>query len=253
MGNFQEVTVGAGTLSINGVDVGFLKGPVNVSLGHEKLQLKTGVPRKLQGSVITEMLHKIEAPLVQLSADSLSKASGYVPVTTVAGVQVTIADGDDQARTFAAYNGGAVQAIILDGPTVVALTVKSVDELTTYVVNDDYILDADLGIVYRNPGGAIPAGATVHVDYKYTPAASKKLMIGAAWKVLDLSNVLFTHTRPNGKTFTAKMWKAQAVGNVDLDFSTDANDFIMTKFSCEAIDDTANHPSSPLGEWADQQ
>ena len=46
MGDFNKVTVGSGTLSVNGTDVGFLKGPVKVALGHEKLELKSGVPRK---------------------------------------------------------------------------------------------------------------------------------------------------------------------------------------------------------------
>jgi len=252
MGNFNNVTVGSGTLSVNGTDVGFLKGPVKVSLSHEKLELKSGVPRKLQGSVITEMIHKIEAPLAELSADSLSRASGFVPVSTVDGVEVTVADGDDQARTFATF-GGAMERIILDGPAVTSLVVKSADEETTYTVNSDYILDATTGIVYRNPGGTIGSKATVHVSYKYTPAASKRLNIGAAWAVLNLTNVVFTHTRPSGKQFSAVMHKAQAAGNVDLEFSTEANDFVLMQFNCSAIDDTANHPASPLGYWDDQQ
>ena len=252
MGNFNNVTVGSGTLSVNGTDVGFLKGPVKVSLSHEKLELKSGVPRKLQGSVITEMIHKIEAPLAELSADSMSRASGFVPVSTIAAAEVTVADGDDQARTFATF-GGAMQRILLDGPNVTNLVVKSADELTTYTVNNDYILDATTGIVYRNPGGTIGSAATVHVSYKYTPAASKRLNIGAAWQVLDLTDVVFTHTRPSGKLFVAKMHKAQAAGNVDLEFSTEANDFVIQQFNCSAIDDTANHPEAPLGYWDDQQ
>jgi len=93
----------------------------------------------------------------------------------------------------------------------------------------------------------------VHVSYKYTPAASKRLNIGAAWAVLNLTNVVFTHTRPSGKQFIAVMHKAQAAGNVDLEFSTEANDFVLMQFNCSAIDDTANHPASPLGYWDDQQ
>lgn len=251
MGNFGNVTVGAGTLSVGGVDVGFLKGPVKVGLSHEKIQLKTGVPRKLQGSVITEMVHRIEASLAELSAESLSRGSGFVPVSNVAGVEVTVADGDNQERTFAAYGGGAVQAITLAGPSVTNLVVKSVDELTTYTANDDYILDPTTGIVYRNPGGTIGSGDTVRVSYKYTPHASKRLNIGAAWQVLDLSDVVFTHTRPDGRLFVARMYKAQAAGNVDLEFSTEANDFVLTNFVCEAIEDPS-HPEAPLGYWDNQ-
>lgn len=252
MGDFNQVTVGAGTLSIGGVDVGFLKGPVKVTLSHEKLQLKTGVPRRLQGSIITEMMHKIEAPLVELSAESIAKASGFVPVSTVAGTPVTVNDAANQERTFADFGGGAMQVITLDGPTVTGLTVKSEDEATTYTVNDDYILDAEIGRVYRNPGGAIAEDETVRVNYGYTPAASKRLNIGAAWQVLDLEDVIFTHTRPDGREFKAVMHKAQAAGNVDLDFSTEANDFVMMNFVCEAIED-ATHPEAPLGYWDDEQ
>lgn len=252
MGNFQKVTVGGGSISVGGLDLGFLKGDIKLTLGRETLELRTGVPRRFQGSVVTQLIHRIEAPTVQLDADTLSKASGFTPVTTVAGTPVTVADAANQERTFAAYGGGAVEVITLDGPSVTGLVVTSVDELTTYTVNDDYILDATTGLVYRNPGGTIASGATVRVHYGYTPAASKRLNIGAAWQIFTLTDVLFTHTRPNGTNFTAYMPKAQASGNVELSFNTEANDFVMSNFVCEALDD-ASHPEAPLGYWNDEQ
>lgn len=252
MGNFNNVTVGAGSLSVGGADMGFLKGPVKVGLGHEKLQLKSGVPRRLQGSVITEMRHTIEASMAELSAVTLSRGSGFVPVTVIDGTEVTVADGDDQEKAFSPYQGGGIEAIVLDGPNVTALVVKSQDEMTTYLIDRDYIVDADLGVVFRNPGGTIGTGETVRVSYKYTPPASKRLNIGAQWQVLNLSDVVFTHTRPDGRLFVARMWKAQATGNVDLSFDTEAGDFVMTNFTCEAIEDPT-HPEAPLGYWNDEQ
>lgn len=51
-----------------------------------------------------------------------------------------------------------------------APVVTNVAGLTTYTVNDDYIIiTSQDGSAYlvRNPGGAITAGQTVHVDYTY--------------------------------------------------------------------------------------
>ena len=52
---------------------------------------------------------------------------------------------------------------IVEGSEVV----KSVDGLTTYQRNTDYTIDYKTGVITRLSTGAIPAGATVKIDYAY--------------------------------------------------------------------------------------
>lgn len=250
MGDFQKVTAGSGILTVNSADAGFIKGPAKVTLGLEKIELWAGLPQAFQGALVTKIIHKIEAPLAQLDADTLSKCSGFTPVTVIDGSQVTVTA---IAKTFVA--AGAFETIVLAGPTVADLVVTEnvVEAPDTYTVTDDYILDAVNGVIYRNPSGVITQGQTVKVAYKYTPPASKRLNIGAAWAILNLTNVQFQHTRPNGKKLTHFMHLAQASGNVELSYDSDAKDFVMTNFSIQSVDDTANNPTSPHGYWDDAQ
>lgn len=58
---------------------------------------------------------------------------------------------------------------------VSSVVVTNVAGNTTYVLNTDYSLDADSGMIYIISGGAITNGQTIHVDY--TPAAGARTLI----------------------------------------------------------------------------
>lgn len=250
-GNFRKMTAGVGVITVGGLDVGFLKG-VKLKKTHQKLQWKTGVPRTLRGTLITEHMHVIEAQSMELDARNLSLATGD-DVQVVDGTPVTINDAANQEKTFAPWpTGGSIQAIILDGPNIENLVIKNQAEAVTYVLGTDYIQDDNLGVVYAIEGGAITAGQTVRVAYEYTPPASLQLNFGARTELEVLENVVFSHTRPSGKIFQAKMWKASASGDLDLDFSNDASDFTMFNVVIEALHDEA-HPDNPVGYWNDEQ
>lgn len=251
MGNFAKVSAGSGILKVAGTDLGFLKGQGKIVLNRELLELRTGVPKKFQGALVKEMIHRIEMPVAELDADTLSKCSGFTPVTSVLGVLTQVLDAANQEKTFGGGWGGSdvFEFITLDGPNVENLAVKNVAEAVTYVAGTDYFLLDDLGVVLRIEGGAIASGATVRLIYDYTPVASKRLNIGKDFAIFNLTDVEFTHTRPDGKKVRHFMHKAQASGNVELSYDTEASDFIMTNFMCEALDDVANNPNSPLGYW----
>ncbi|RUM89257.1 MAG: phage tail sheath family protein [Thermodesulfatator sp.] len=72
--------------------------------------------------------------------------------STVSGESVTFG-ADDQAH--------------LAHRAVSNVVVKSQDGATTYTAGTDYTLEAASGTLTRLSGGAIPAGATVQVDYQY--------------------------------------------------------------------------------------
>lgn len=244
MGNFNQVALGLGALSFNGVDVGFLKENVNYKYSYEIEKFKTGVPRRLQGSVTKELVSELTAGLAELSAENMAMALGGLSVETT-GSTVNVVDGDNQERTFAAYpTGGSLQAIILDGPSVTNLVVENTAENTTYTANDDYILDANRGIVWRNPGGAIGSGATVRVTYDYEQVTGKQVNLGTQFS-LQQATLQFVHTRPqDGKLVTIVMWKASVNGNLEWNFQEDT--FTVNNLTFEAVEDTT-HPDNPMG------
>lgn len=247
MGNFKNVIVGGGVLTVDGVDVGFLKGQVQLQRTLERLTFESGLPLVPQGQVPTKEVITLTAPAAEITPDNLSRTSATIPVVTNAGTQVTVADNDNQERTFAAYEGGALEAIVLDGPTVVGLVVENTAESVTYTNNTDYILDATRGIVWRNPGGAIASGATVRVTYQYTPPASKEIRFGKNYIFTNV-NVKFVHNSvTDTKVHTIEFYKAQGSGDINLAF--DETNFVITNIVFTSIPDPTNHPNDPMGYY----
>lgn len=247
MGNFNEVALGLGTLSFNGVDVGYLKENVNYKYSYEIEKFKTGVPRRLQGSVTKELVSELTAGVAQLNAENMAMALGGLTVTNV-GSETTIADGANQERTFAAYGSSGLEAILLDGPLVNTLVVKDITEVTTYVAGDDYWLipgtGITVGVVYANPAGAISTLETVRVSYKYTLPTGKKVKLGTQFS-LQQATLEFVHERPqDGKLVTIKMWKASVNGNLEWNFQEDT--FTVNNLTFEAVEDTT-HADEPMG------
>jgi hypothetical protein len=72
----------------------------------------------------------------------------------------------NESKTF-----GADDVLALAHPQVSAVTVKSSDGNTTYVVGTHYTVDAENGKITRVSGGTIAAGATVKVNYSYLDTA----------------------------------------------------------------------------------
>lgn len=243
MGDFRNTTLGTGVLTVGGVDVGFLKGDVQVRRSVEQAIFESGVPLQPQGRVITKETIELTAPLGELTVPNLAAVSGTIPVTTNSGAPVAVAMG--QAKTFAVPVLGGLEYIALDGENVTLLVVKDVPETTTYTAGTDYLLDAARGIVYRNPAGTIPSLATVHVGYTYTNAASKQIDLGKYFVFVE-TDILFTHVSPvSGKTWTVKFWRAQGSAEIELNFQETA--YTITNVTFISLPDPVNHPTNPNG------
>ena len=247
MGNFNNVSMGNGLLRYNGVDVGFLKGDVSYRYNYDVEDFKTGVPLALQGSITKEIVAELEAPIAELSAENIAMAlGGLTPVST--GTTQNVAAGSPSVRTFATFGSGGLEAIVLDGPNVTNLVVKSSDDVTTYVEGTDYFLvpgsGASPGFVYRNPNGNIPSGATVNASYDYQAVTGQQIDLGTQFS-LQQGDLEFVHTSPvTGKDITVKMWKATTNGVFDINFAE--SNFIINNVVFKAIFDSS-HPSNPLG------
>lgn len=245
MGDFTQVTLGTGTLELGGSDAGFLKGDVKFTRTLDSKDFESGVPLMLEGKVAIREKVAVETPLAQLSIGNLAKAAATITIHTEAGTPVTVADGANQEKVFAAYGGGGLQAIVLDGPDVTSLVVKNTAESTTYTAGVDYLLDDDLGIVWRIPTGAITAGQTVRVAYGYTPSAYKELRFGKTFTFVATS-VKFEHTSPvSGKVDEIFLPKAYGSGNLELTYKEE--DFLISNVRFDAVPDRVNFPNYPLG------
>ena len=199
MGDFTQVSVGDGILKLNGTDAGFIR---NVTLNRnlELLVLETGQPRRRRGQIPTREEAFLTADFLELSMVNFSKFMG-LPLSVVLDDPVTISDGANQEKTFAASGNydGALERIILDGPNVASLVVKNLAEDTTYVEGTDYILDGTSRGVIRLPGGSIASGQTVRVSYQYTPAASTRIKGGESYTLQQLS-LEFRHPKYGSNT-----------------------------------------------------
>lgn len=253
MGEFANYVLGAGTVSINGVDVGYIEGGIKVKKGVETVVSEGGVPSKRRGSRISKEMFEIEIPFGEFTADNLEAVLGITPVN-VAGTETTVTA---EALKFAVtgFTPG-VQAIKLGLSTARAQFVTISDgadapvitntgATVTYTENDDYIVDYSTGYVYRNPGGAITSGEAIKATYKYTPTASSQFNIGANTSIPTMT-LEFVHEDPEtGKKITAYMHKAEADPSAEWEFKDDS--FVLTNGKFYALDDSANHATNPLG------
>lgn len=243
MGNFNNVSLGNGVLQYNGVDVGFLKGDVQYRYNYSIEDFKTGVPLQLAGSITKEVIAELTAPIAELSVANIAMAlGGLTPVSTGSAQSVLV--GSPSVRTFATYGGGGLEAIVLDGPAVTSLVLKSSDDVTTYTEGTDYLLMPDSGVVYRNPNGSIPSGATVNASYGYTQVTGQQINLGTQFSLAQ-GELTFTHTSPvTGKDITVKMWLATTNGQFEISFAEE--NFIINNVTFKAVRD-ASHPTNPLG------
>ncbi len=253
MGDFNNVHMGIGALSINGVDVGFLKGNVNYKYNYDIAEFKTGVPRMLQGSICKEIFAELTAPLAEITPTTLGHVLGGLTssATTAAEVDLT---GAFVEFTFADCPYAPVfESIYIGIPgypsspvtiTAASVIIKDLTEVKTYTENTDYIVDYATGMVYRNPGGSIGSGATVKVKRKYTPSAYHQIDLGYTFAIADVE-LNFVHTNPTtGKYINVHMWKANASGNAE--FSFDEENWAIINCTFKAVYDST-HPTTPLG------
>lgn len=253
MSDFSNYVLGAGTLAINGVDVGYIEGGVKVRKGVETVVSEGGVPMKRRGSRVKKETFELEVPLGEFTAENMETVLGIVP-TEVSGTETTVTaealtfavtgftpgvqaiklgDSNKRSQFVTISSGGDAPVITNSGATV------------TYTENDDYIVDYSTGYVYRNPGGAITSLQAVKATYKYTPPASAQFKIGANTTIPNFT-LSFVHEDPEtGQKITAYMHKAEADPSVEWEFKDDA--FVITNGKFYALDDSANHATDPLG------
>lgn len=249
MGTFANTLLGNGKILYDSVDIGFLQGPSKFSWKPTILKFECGdyaSPIKLlRGQDITKVECSLTAAVAEFTADSVSMMMGGLTVTDVAGTEVT-----PTAHLFTMAPcpfATGVDYVVLAGPNIStgadAPVVKDITEVTTYVENDDYIVDYDYGYIFRNPGGSIGATDPLHIAYKYTPPASKQIKLGTSFSLAQ-KEVEFVMKRRTGKEISFKLWLASTSGECEFDF--DEEKYFVNNCVFNGVYDAA-HADSPMG------
>ena len=142
MGDITNAYYNGGAVKWDGLDVGFVKDVDFIhNLDLEALKTSgTGGPLKLRGKKAKEITCQLKAGLFEVGRPDMMSLmlGGGSPPADMGGAPVV---KTNQVLPVAAYQGGSIKAIVLDGRNVSAVTLKKTDD-TVAVLNTDYFLDA---------------------------------------------------------------------------------------------------------------
>lgn len=102
---------------------------------------------------------------------------------------------------------------------VSSVTITNTAGTTTYVLDTDYSLDADSGMFYVIPGGAITDGQTVHCDY--TAAAGDRVLITSGSSGAIDAEIFFVADNASGDNRDLRIPLASIAPSGDVPFITE--------------------------------
>lgn len=193
---------------------------------------------------------KVTGTMYEMALEKMKIMRGDIDnFATVLGTEVTLAGATHEKVTLTGTEVIALANRNGDKTVVNITAVKQNTDTTpaTYVVNSDYVVvllpDGRTGIA-RTTGSTIASGATVRVEYKYTPASGKKLSTGG--KVTITPKVMrITNVNELGKIFQITMFKASNEDGMQITYNAQDSDKANgLKLTVEAICD----PTRPVGE-----
>lgn len=144
----------------------------------------------------------------------------------------------DELRTVVKgryYQLGASTANPLGVRNVTAITVKSVDGLTTYVAGTDYNVDLETGRVMILAGGTIVAG---DVHFGYTPVATTytRVKTGTGSQIRGSLRIVSDNATGGNRDYFMPLVTLSSDG--DLPIIAEKADFVQMSFSLEVLKPT---------------
>jgi hypothetical protein len=138
-----------------------------------------------------------------------------------AAVQMTGA-----GSTIVAENVTALEAeefAELAKPNVSAVIVKDVTDTTTYVLNTDYVLDTELGLLSIVAGGAITKDDVLHVGYTYAAESGYQVDIATNTLIrVAIKGNIQNEYDASGK-WQVELYSAVLASNAEISFISDAD------------------------------
>lgn len=142
------------------------------------------------------------------------------------------------------------------GTECASIVVTGASGTPTHVRNTDYVITVDsegYTCIARAAAGGITSGATVLVDYQYTPAANVTLQTGGK-VVVSPCVVRLTNTDENGKRFMITIYKAYNSQGIRLEFLEDeSGEFTAVPLRIEGTKDVSRVAGDQLFEILDEQ
>lgn len=143
--------------------------------------------------------------------DSLAMALfGDVAATTVTGASVTDEEITARHDKWSELDYKIVSAVTVTGPS----------GTPTYVLDTDYEVDAEMGMIKALSGGSITDGATIEVDYTYASRVYDRVT-GGTESNIKARLLLKGKNQVNSKPCTVDVYEAQLAPKGGLNFLSD--------------------------------
>lgn len=234
------------------VDVGACTG---VKFTHD-LGTKSSIKSDNAGVVVEKVggqTAAVEANLMEINLDVLAQyLTGISKLETISGTEQSVT-GEKHVLKGTQF---VRLAKVMGDKTQVSNVVVKVGS-TSAVLDTDYYLavDADgyTAIARKGDSTVITDGATITVDYKYTPAATKRLSVGGLQR-LDASVARLTNFNDQGQPFSITVYKASADTGIAIEFmADDAEETNTVPIKLLGTEDTTRAAGDQLFVIEDQQ
>jgi hypothetical protein len=224
--------------------MGLLGADATLNIGQTTRQKNDRFPVVVVAQAILQQSAQLQAVLHELTTDNLRTAFGLevADLTATAGGDVVVTN---ENAVFDA-NGNAVLANPIK--TSVAPVVTNVGGSTTYVAGTDYLLiprdQFNRTVLYRLSGGAIPAQATVEVDYTWTRVARTEFPIGSKSKVVE-RKIKLEEEWTDGRKLVAILYRATVSINGNMTVNTEGENGMSIPVTIDGLfDPTQNKVAS---------
>lgn len=236
----------------NLIDLGAMRG-ISFEESWDELQVKSDNAGVITAG-LTNHMAKIAGELMEINLSKLHVLRGGIDKLeniaaspkTVTGELVKLT-GQNQVRLNNKNGAGTV---------VTAIVVKGQSGSPTHALGTDYTVSVDSSgytCIARTAAGGIADGATVKVDYTYTPISAVKLLSGGL-STFQPRVVRITNYDDAGKEFRITVYKANSASGLNITFpEADGEDPAMTPIEMTGTNDTSRAVGEQLFEIYDSQ
>jgi hypothetical protein len=184
--DFNQMHLGGGTIKINNVNLGFLKGDIVLTCGLTTVVVESGTPQVQVGQIPTEFKLSLKAQLLEITPENYCNSLG------VDDSSITEWDGlADEFDYFFTTTLTAQQNLPIGKRGLTSLDTLLLDHgglvTTDFVVTGalgnsltagtDYVYDEINGEIIAIPGGGITTDEELYLKYKCIPAEGTEIML----------------------------------------------------------------------------
>jgi len=238
----SRLLLGVGDLYIDDVFVGNLKGTVNLTVTRNYAYQRPGNNvADIKGEVTSEEV-MMNAEICDLKVEQLRRAFG---------IDEAIASEAKAIRKREILKLTGTDATALgENPTYGTIKVASMDRETDYASGADYELSGTpIGGIKRGAASTIGDGAYVAVEYDFSDAQAKAVIVGGETKTPNTFRVDYTHLDSDGKTWQVTFYKAMVNTDFAMAFNErESGDYTIHNISFKALVDTTKPEGQNLYE-----